>query len=101
MKKTQHPTLWFTELTLLECYQSRISKAYDKKVKILSYQVGDIVLAMIRPIHTRGKNANLMPKWDGPYIIQEVYPSGAHLMASSEGKQVGPINGRYLKRYYP
>ncbi|GAA0163575.1 hypothetical protein LIER_19405 [Lithospermum erythrorhizon] len=60
----------------LECYQSRISKAYDKKVK-------------------------LMPKWDGLYVIQEVYPSGAYMMTDQEGKKIGPINDRYLKRYYP
>ncbi|GAA0149894.1 hypothetical protein LIER_08954 [Lithospermum erythrorhizon] len=33
--------------------------------------------------------------------LEEVYPSGAYLMTSSEWNQVGPINGRYLKRYYP
>ncbi|GAA0153195.1 hypothetical protein LIER_11495 [Lithospermum erythrorhizon] len=31
----------------------------------------------------------------------EVYPNGAYLMANNEEKQVGPINRRYLKRYYP
>ncbi|GAA0148076.1 hypothetical protein LIER_07616 [Lithospermum erythrorhizon] len=31
----------------------------------------------------------------------KAYPSGAYLMISSEGKLVGPINGRNLKRYYP
>ncbi|GAA0139853.1 hypothetical protein LIER_01320 [Lithospermum erythrorhizon] len=33
--------------------------------------------------------------------VGEVYHSGAYLMSCSEGKQVGPINGGYLKRYYP
>ncbi|GAA0170969.1 hypothetical protein LIER_25116 [Lithospermum erythrorhizon] len=71
------------------------------KVKVRSYQVGDMVLAVIRPIHMQTKNAKLMPKWDSPYVIQEAYPSGAYLMISQEGKKVGPINSRYLKRYYP
>ncbi|GAA0157371.1 hypothetical protein LIER_38446 [Lithospermum erythrorhizon] len=54
---------------------------------------------------------NLMKKTTTPYALvygtevvlplEEVYSNGTHLMASSEGKQVGPINGRYLKRYYP
>ncbi|GAA0173635.1 hypothetical protein LIER_27210 [Lithospermum erythrorhizon] len=83
----------------LECYQSRIPKAYDKKVKVQSYQVGHMVLDVIRPIHMRAMNAKLMPKWDRPYLIQEPYPSVAYLM--TQVKNVGPINDRYLKRYYP
>ncbi|GAA0187609.1 hypothetical protein LIER_34897 [Lithospermum erythrorhizon] len=59
----------------LECYQSQMSKAYDKKVKVRSYKAGDMVSAVIRPISTRTKNSKLMPKWDGPYVIQEDYLS--------------------------
>ncbi|GAA0178106.1 hypothetical protein LIER_29789 [Lithospermum erythrorhizon] len=33
--------------------------------------------------------------------LEEAYPSGAYLMTDEKGKKVGPINGRYLKLYYP
>ncbi|GAA0161874.1 hypothetical protein LIER_18092 [Lithospermum erythrorhizon] len=64
----------------LQCYQSRISKSYNKKVRQRSYQVGDMMLAIRRPIHTLRKNAK---------------------NADQEGLRVGSINGRYLKKYYP
>ena len=34
----------------LECYQARLSKAFNKKVRPSSFQVGDLVLALRRPI---------------------------------------------------
>ncbi|GAA0172010.1 hypothetical protein LIER_25920 [Lithospermum erythrorhizon] len=34
-------------------------------------------------------------------VNEEPYPSGANMMTHQEGKNVGPINGHYLKRYYP
>ncbi|GAA0149118.1 hypothetical protein LIER_08377 [Lithospermum erythrorhizon] len=47
------------------------------------------------------RNANMVPKWDGPHVVQEAYTSGSYLLADQEGQKVGPINGRYLKWYYP
>ncbi|KAL0420281.1 UNVERIFIED_CONTAM: hypothetical protein Slati_3051000 [Sesamum latifolium] len=32
----------------LECYQARLSKALNKKVRLRSFQVGDLVLAVKR-----------------------------------------------------
>ena len=36
----------------LEYYQARMSKTFDKHVKPRSFQVGDLVLAVRRPIAT-------------------------------------------------
>ncbi|KAL0428151.1 UNVERIFIED_CONTAM: hypothetical protein Slati_2989900 [Sesamum latifolium] len=36
----------------LECYQARLSKAFNEKVRLHSFQVGDLVLAARRPIMT-------------------------------------------------
>ncbi|KAL0355596.1 UNVERIFIED_CONTAM: hypothetical protein Sradi_4006500 [Sesamum radiatum] len=36
----------------LECYQARLSKAFNKKVRPRSFQVGDLALAVRRPIIT-------------------------------------------------
>ncbi|GAA0150440.1 hypothetical protein LIER_09384 [Lithospermum erythrorhizon] len=59
------------------------------------------VLVVRRPIHTQRKNAKMVPKCDGPYVVQEAYTSGSYLLADQKGQKVGPINGRYLKLYYP
>ncbi|KAA0059585.1 uncharacterized protein E5676_scaffold640G00360 [Cucumis melo var. makuwa] len=63
----------------LECYQARMSKAFDKHVKPRSFQVGDLVLAVRRPIITTRHTGNkFTPKWDGLYIVKEVYTNGAY-----------------------
>ncbi|XP_021301215.1 uncharacterized protein LOC110429449 [Herrania umbratica] len=85
----------------LECYQARLSKAFNKKVKPQSFQVGDLVLAVRRPINTTHRMGNkFLSKWDGPYVVQEVYTHGAYKIVDQDGVRVGPINGRFLKRYY-
>ncbi|KAG5525039.1 hypothetical protein RHGRI_031655 [Rhododendron griersonianum] len=86
----------------LECYQARISKDFDKKVKPRSFKFGDLVLALRRPIITNRRTRNkFLSKWDGPYVVVEVYNSGAYKIADEQGFRIGPINGKFLKRYYP
>ena len=63
----------------LECYQARMSKAFDKHVKPRSFQVIDLVLVIRRPITTTRHTGNkFTPKCDGPYIIKEVYTNGTY-----------------------
>ncbi|XP_070005803.1 uncharacterized protein [Nicotiana sylvestris] len=40
-------------------------------------------------------------KWDGPYVVQEAYSSGAYKLVDVDGMRIGPINGKFLKKYYP
>ena len=41
-----------------ECYQARLSSAFNKRVKPRSFQVGDLVLAVRRPIITTHHTGN-------------------------------------------
>ncbi|KAI3455106.1 hypothetical protein Pfo_011769 [Paulownia fortunei] len=85
----------------LECYQARLSRAFDKKVRSHSFQVGDLVLAVRRPIITIHRTGNkFTSKWDGPYVVKEVYTNGAYKLVAEDGLRIGPINGKFLKRYY-
>ncbi|KAI5349455.1 hypothetical protein L3X38_002342 [Prunus dulcis] len=85
----------------LECYQARLSNAFNKKVRPRSFQVRDLVLALCRPIiTTHMTGSKFTSKWDGPYIVQEVYTSGAYKIIAEDGLRIGPINGEFLKRYY-
>ncbi|XP_057803083.1 uncharacterized protein LOC131018370 [Salvia miltiorrhiza] len=86
----------------LECYQARLSKAFNKKVRPRSFQVGDLVLAVRRPIIMTHRVGNkFVSRWDGPYVVKEVYTNGAYKLLSEDNVRVGPINGKFLKRYYP
>ncbi|CAM8927661.1 unnamed protein product [Rhodiola kirilowii] len=85
----------------LQCYQARLSRAFNKKVRPRSFQKGDLVLAVRRPIITSHKTGSkFKAKWDGPYVVQEAYTNGAYKIVDQEGLRVGPINGKFLKRYY-
>ena len=51
----------------LECYQARLSRAFNKKVRSRSFQIGDLVLAIRRPIIiSRHMGNKFLSNWDGP-----------------------------------
>ena len=87
----------------IELYQARISKAFNKKVKQRVFQKGDLVLAVRRPmIMTHKTKGKFQPKWEGPFVIETVYSNGAYRLMTSEGDLLMmPINGKFLKKYYP
>jgi hypothetical protein len=86
----------------LEAYQARMSRAFDKRLKIRSFKQGDLVLAVIRPMNiTHRMKDKFEPKWEGPYVVKDVYSSGAYRIISADGEYCPPpINGKSLKRYY-
>ncbi|KAL0457853.1 UNVERIFIED_CONTAM: hypothetical protein Slati_0412500 [Sesamum latifolium] len=85
----------------LECHQALLSKAFNKKVHPRSFQVGDLVLAVTRPIIITHRTGNkFLPEWDGPYVVKEAYTNGAYKLVAEDGLRIGPINGKFLKRYY-
>jgi len=53
----------------LECYQAQLSRAFNKKVRPRSFQVGDQVLAVRRPIIMAHKaGSKFTPKRDAPML---------------------------------
>ena len=88
-------------LQKLEAYQARMSRAFDKRVKRRSFK-GDLVLAVIRPMNiTHQMTGKFEPKWEGPYIVKDVYSSGAYRIIYPDGEYcTPPVNGKFLKRYY-
>lgn len=85
----------------LECYQARMSRAFNKGVRPRSFQIGDLVLAVRRPIiMTHKTGPKFKSKWDGPYVVNEVYTNGAYKIVAEDGLRIGPINDKFLKKYY-
>ncbi|XP_070050868.1 uncharacterized protein [Nicotiana tomentosiformis] len=86
----------------LECYQARLSRGFHKRVRPRSFQVGDEVLAIPRPIITSYKPIwKFISKWDGLYVVQEAYSSGAYKLVDADGMRIDSINGKFLKKCYP
>ena len=42
---------------------------------------------------------SLLSKWEGPYVIEEVYRSGATKINNAEGTNPKAINGQQIKYY--
>ncbi|XP_070022236.1 uncharacterized protein [Nicotiana sylvestris] len=80
--------------------EARLSRAFNKKVLLRSFQVGDQVLAIRRPIITSCKSREkFTSKWDGPYVLQEAYSSGDYKIVDADDMIIGPINGKFLKSH--
>lgn len=60
-------------LILMEVYRGRMVRAYNKRVKLRGFQMGDLVLKKAQPASEVGK---LETKWEGPYKIAQRMTSG-------------------------
>ena len=78
----------------------RVARAYNKKVKLKSFQVGDLVWKTILPL---GMKSNKFGKWslswEGPYKIIKVISGNLYETVQGE-RPPRVINGRYLKKFY-
>jgi hypothetical protein len=93
---------WLHAFQNLEAYQARMSRAFDKRIKRRSFKQGDLVLAVIRSKNvTHRMKVKFEPKWEGPYVVKDVYSSGVYRIISAGGEYCPPpINRKFLKRYY-
>ena len=81
----------------------RVARAYNKKIKGKSFQVGDLVWKTILPIGMKSnKFGKWSPSWEGAYKIIKVIFRNSYMMETLQGGRLPrAINGRYLKKFYP
>ena len=86
----------------IELYQAQITRAFNKKVE-RTFKKGDLVLAVRRPmVMTYKTKGRFQHKWEGPFVVESVYSNGAYRLITLDGDMLMmPINGRFLKKYYP
>ena len=59
----------------------RVARAYNKKVKDKSFQVGDLVCKTILPLGMKSnKFGKWSPSWEGPYRVVKVIFGNSYLM---------------------
>ena len=90
LKKIEKDKLW-------------VARAYNKKVKLKSFQVGDLVWKTILPIGMKSnKFGKWSPSWEGPYKIIKVISGNSYMVETVQGERPPrAINGWYLKKFYP
>jgi hypothetical protein len=83
--------------------KKRVARAYNKRVKAKSFQVGDLVWKTILPIGSKSnKFGKWSPSWEGPYKVVRVCSGNSYMVESLQGQQLlRALNGRYLKKFYP
>ena len=84
-------------LKMPNCLKEKIKRWHDKRILKREFTVGDKVL--LYRSHLRIFAGKLLSKWEGPFIIEEVYHSGAIKINSLDGDKPQVVNGQRLKHY--
>ncbi|CAL8992217.1 unnamed protein product [Prunus brigantina] len=80
-----------------------VSRAYNKRVKNKSFEEGEIVWKAVLPLGTHiAGYGKWSPTWEGPFIVNQILGMGAYRLQDRDGEiQAAPINGKWLKKFYP
>ena len=78
-------------------YQKQARRYQSREVRAKTYNVGELVLRL-----PEKKKNKLKPKWEGPFIIDQVLTGGAyHLRDVSDNRlEPNPWNEARLRRFY-
>ena len=90
-------------LKAIERDKLRVARAYNKKVKLKNFQIGDLVWKVILPIGSKDRKfRKWSPSWEGPFKITRIVPGNSYLMESIQGTLLPrALNDKYLKKYHP
>jgi hypothetical protein len=82
--------------------KARVARAYNKKVRPKSFQVGELVWKTILPLRTKDiKFGKWSPSWEGQYKIINMIVGNSYKMELLQGTCLPrALNSRYLKKYY-
>jgi hypothetical protein len=78
-------------------FKEKVKQWHDKRILKREFHVGEKVL--LYRSHLRFFAEKLLSKWEGPYVIEEVYRSGAIKIASLKDDTTQVVNGQRLKHY--
>ena len=87
----------------IEKDKARVPRAYNKKVKSKSFQIGDLVWQTILPIGMKSNQfGKWSPNWKGPFTVVKIMFGNSYMLETMKGECLTKeINGRYLKKYFP
>ena len=82
-------------------YQNKVKQVFDKRAKMTSFKLGDMVLKWDARHEDKGKHGKFDELWKGPFSVFAFAGRNAFFLEDSEGNRVGvgPVNGRFLKHY--
>ena len=74
-----------------------LKRWHDKTIQKREFKVGEYVI--LYNSHFRFFAEKLLSKWEGPYVIEEVYRSEAIKINNAEGTNPKVVNGQQIKPY--
>ncbi|CAL5332221.1 unnamed protein product [Camellia sinensis] len=87
---------------VMERYHESIARAYNQTVVPRKFEEGDLVWKIVDPIMRGQPLPKFSPKWEGPYKVVQASSSGYYkLVRVEDGFRTGPLNAKFIKRYYP
>ena len=78
-------------------FKEIFKRRHDKRIQKREFNVGDYIL--LYNSHLSFFAGKLLSKWEGPYVIEEVYRSSAIKINNFEGKNPKVVNGQRIKHY--
>ena len=78
-------------------FKEKVKRRHDKSIQKREFNVGDYVLLFNSRL--RFFAGKLLSKWEVPYVIEEVYCSGAIKINNFEGTNPKVVNGQRIKHY--
>ena len=83
-----------------QLYQTRMAKAYDRKVRPREFKEGDLVLRKTMPLPGEDRS-KWAPNYEGPYVVKKAFSGGALLLTRMDGDDLPrPVNSDSMKKYY-
>ena len=75
-------------------------KAFNKKVRRQTYQVGDLIIKKIILLQS-DPTTKWTPTYEGPFVIKNIFSGGAMILTTMDGDDLShPLNADIVKRYY-
>lgn len=78
-------------------FKEKVKRWHDKRILKREFHVGDKVLLYRSCL--RFFAGKLPPKWEGPFVIEEVYHSGALNISYLKDNTTQVVNGQRVKHY--
>jgi hypothetical protein len=78
-------------------FKEKVKQCHDRRILKREFHVGEKVL--LYRSRLRFFVGKLLSKWEGPFIIEEVYRSGVIKIASLRDNTTQVVNGQRLNRY--
>ena len=90
-----------TAVVRVASYHRRLVNLYNRRVKPLVFQPGDLVLRKVFENIADPVAGKLQANWEGPYIVKRASESGSYALDKLDGTPVPRMwNAMHLKRYY-